>query len=548
MDTNEAIRKLQQIKQVKKESDANNQTNIFAKSLTNFKNIIVGAMSDLTGLVIANEPKVTVKNFPKSTTINNKKLSVEVSNFPKDKDVQRVEVTNQEKTVFETKEITDQLKQISVETSKVAPAMRTSILGQKNAIASFSDYLKDIISAIKNIKLSPNITVKPADVKVEAPIVNVKETKIPPFPKKITADVDMSALEDKIDELITETQYQTKVPITVANPGDFPVSTTNTKDLAKEDKQDDIITAIGGIAGSLEDLPVRGTSDGDDTTPIFIRATEHTHRLYVDASISEDTATPVDVDDNNIAKSQVLPLEINENYIFSKTEDAWVRRTGTDDGFAFNTTIGLYGIYTPLGDTVLDETANHMKSGIYGKTSDTTFQVPRIDTSTHSLQIIDYPHHEVHAGKFYRSGMNYTLANGEVATFSITTPNTTEWCHITWELTATADGTFTLLEDVTSFAGGAAVTPINHNRNSLTASTMTCLRGMTGANLITPTGGTTILNAVLGTGKGSSTQRGVGEEFILKQNSKYLFRYTNGTSANIIQLACEWYEHTNKTA
>jgi len=39
--------------------------------------------------------------------------------------------------------------------------------------------------------------------------------------------------------------------------------------------------------------------------------------------------------------------------------------------------------------------------------------------------------------------------------------------------------------------------------------------------------------------------RSAGEEFVLKRNSKYLFRYTNGTSANIILLALEWYEHTS---
>lgn len=177
----------------------------------------------------------------------------------------------------------------------------------------------------------------------------------------------------------------------------------------------------------------------------------------------------------------------------------------------------------------------------------TSERFAELDNSTCSMQIIDHAHHEVHDGNFFRSGMNFTLSNGQVATLAFTTPNTTKWAHIAWELTATADGTFTLLEDVTSFAGGAAVTPLNHNRNSATASGMTILRGMTGADLITPTGGTTILNAVLSTGKGSSVARGVSEEFILKQNSKYLFSYTNGTSANVIQLVMEWYEHTDKS-
>ena len=143
--------------------------------------------------------------------------------------------------------------------------------------------------------------------------------------------------------------------------------------------------------------------------------------------------------------------------------------------------------------------------------------------------------------------MNYTLANGEVATFGLTTPDTTKWLHITWSLSAKADGTFTVLEDVTSFSGGASITPLNHNRNSLNTSGATCIRGMTDADLITPTGGTTIMTVSLDTGRGETMERGLQEEFILKQDSNYLFRYTNGTSENTIILALSWYEHTDKS-
>jgi hypothetical protein len=71
---------------------------------------------------------------------------------------------------------------------------------------------------------------------------------------------------------------------------------------------------------------------------------------------------------------------------------------------------------------------------------------------------------------------------------------------------------------------------------------------MTGADLITPTGGTTILSSTLSTGKGVVVARGANEEFILKTGTKYLFQYTNGTSANTIHLALEWYEHGKREA
>lgn len=48
------------------------------------------------------------------------------------------------------------------------------------------------------------------------------------------------------------------------------------------------------------------------------------------------------------------------------------------------------------------------------------------------------------------------------------------------------------------------------------------------------------------------TQRGevtiaglASNEVILKQNSKYLIRFTSGTADNLCNLLLEWYEHTN---
>ena len=175
-----------------------------------------------------------------------------------------------------------------------------------------------------------------------------------------------------------------------------------------------------------------------------------------------------------------------------------------------------------------------------------TFGDVRMDAATHVLTTISYAHHETHSGNFYRTAMNFTLGNGNVCALSFITPNSTKWCHMTWELSDTADGTFDLLEDVTSFAGGVATVPVNKNRNSRSASGAVCTRGMTGADPITPTGGTAILDIALATGKGNTASRTDNAEYILKQNSKYLFRYTNGANANVVHLILHWYEHTDK--
>ena len=186
-----------------------------------------------------------------------------------------------------------------------------------------------------------------------------------------------------------------------------------------------------------------------------------------------------------------------------------------------------------------------MSTGIIQDGNEAYSRIMRLDSSTHALMIIDYAHHEVHAGSSFWVYHAATLGNGEVSTVSITTPNTTKWAHLLLEIQLTAGATFDILEDVTSFAGGVAFTERNFNRNSSKAATCIATTGHTGADLVVPTGGTEIWNETLGS-RGLLTSRQNASELILKQNSKYLFRITNSTAANITTILLTWYEHTDK--
>jgi len=73
MDTTEAIKQLKKLKSDKQQQSADNQSNAFAKSLNTFKNLLIGAMSDLTALLLKNEPSVKVLNFP-----SNKKIEKQI--------------------------------------------------------------------------------------------------------------------------------------------------------------------------------------------------------------------------------------------------------------------------------------------------------------------------------------------------------------------------------------------------------------------------------------------------------------------------------------
>jgi len=166
-----------------------------------------------------------------------------------------------------------------------------------------------------------------------------------------------------------------------------------------------------------------------------------------------------------------------------------------------------------------------------------------VDASTETLQTIDYSHHEVHSGSAFLVWDRKDLSNAAVQDYSIVTPNTTKWPHLILEITSEAEACVQLYEVPTLSADGTPFTAYNKNRNS--AKVATTIVNDTPA--VTATGTTIIFEDQWGSGKQvGGGSRGV-EEFILKQNTKYLIRITNlTTSSNFISVHFNWYEHTNK--
>lgn len=181
-----------------------------------------------------------------------------------------------------------------------------------------------------------------------------------------------------------------------------------------------------------------------------------------------------------------------------------------------------------------------------GQVAEGKFAPLKLDPSSHGLVAVDDNHYHAHEGRFFRAGFDFELTNGQVAALSFDTPDTLVNAHLFAELNATADGTFEWIEDCTSVSGGQAITPLNHYRDSTYNSTMLLTRGYTGSNLPVPVGGTTLLTLTLGVARGESLVRGNNVPYILKRDSIYLFRYTNGTSANDVHLILEWYEHQDE--
>jgi hypothetical protein len=190
--------------------------------------------------------------------------------------------------------------------------------------------------------------------------------------------------------------------------------------------------------------------------------------------------------------------------------------------------------------------ADFKEAIIKGYTSDTETDGIRVDLTTHTLQVIPYEHHEVHAGASYHCS-DIQNVNTTTVYYMITTPDTTSWAHMMFGVESTGEMQVVVTEGADR-TGTTALTAINHNRNSANTSGLVIHRDYTSG---TTDGATTIIQERLGaTGVGAKTiatsDSGHSQEFILKQNTKYIIAIT--TYADVyISLELDWYEHTNKS-
>ncbi len=170
-----------------------------------------------------------------------------------------------------------------------------------------------------------------------------------------------------------------------------------------------------------------------------------------------------------------------------------------------------------------------------------------VDSSTETLQLIDYAHHEIHSGDHYYIEGFVELDNTDTFNVKLVTPDNTKWAHFTWEITSTGVLTTTFDEDATGgMTGGSNVTPVNNNRNSGNTSGMTITSGVTACTGYT----TRISNQKFGASSTPSKATGGDSsrenEIILKQDTVYCRSFTSGSNGNIVNFKANWYEHVNK--
>ena len=190
----------------------------------------------------------------------------------------------------------------------------------------------------------------------------------------------------------------------------------------------------------------------------------------------------------------------------------------------------------------------------------------RMDMSTHSLQVIDYAHHEIHAGSSFHAEYSVTTANTDDHRTGILfkTPATTKYAHMVITVSATGAAEAIINEAPTLGAptAGSDTAIYNRNRNSTKTSTLQSLEGTptvgsltkaieTEMGNLTISAGTELEHLFLAAGTGPKPLGGVSrgqQEWILKANTIYLIYLINtGASANTHYVGVDWYEHTDKT-
>ena len=174
--------------------------------------------------------------------------------------------------------------------------------------------------------------------------------------------------------------------------------------------------------------------------------------------------------------------------------------------------------------------------------------IPRADLSTHTLQVIDYAHHEAHAGSSYLVIYSALAGDTEVIEVRVQTPDSAKWAHMLMSVDSSLAATAEIIEGTTkTHVADNALVGLNRDRNSTNTSGLTICHTPAGA----ADTGTPIITQYIGAatvaGKGNSGGNAGGrEELILDQNNDYLIRVTSRADANALTITLDWYEHTNK--
>jgi hypothetical protein len=198
-----------------------------------------------------------------------------------------------------------------------------------------------------------------------------------------------------------------------------------------------------------------------------------------------------------------------------------------------------------------------------GLISDTESVDLRADASTHSLQVVDYAHHEIHSGSSYHTNFSNLTANTDAHRTAIgfVTSATAKWVHMTISASSSLEAEVYILEAPTiNNDTGTQKAVYNRNRNSVYTSLVTdvsaaptaaTVETYIEAELATLAGGTELEHFNMAAGSGNQALGGDARgqaEWVLDAGVLYLVIVENiGANLNLHEIHLNWYEHTDKS-
>lgn len=166
-----------------------------------------------------------------------------------------------------------------------------------------------------------------------------------------------------------------------------------------------------------------------------------------------------------------------------------------------------------------------------------------VDARSGGLVVVPQTHYQVHTGASFRYSDSVTLNAAATQDYLITTPNTAKYAHFTFKADGSAITSFVMYEGADR-TGTTSQTLWNANRNSGTTATVTIHKGASGGT----TDGTQMITYSSGASQGASRSDAHAQydnEWVLKANTKYLFRVTSGSASNLCNVDFQWYERTS---
>lgn len=172
-------------------------------------------------------------------------------------------------------------------------------------------------------------------------------------------------------------------------------------------------------------------------------------------------------------------------------------------------------------------------------------EADKFDNNSRAVAVIESEHRQTHLGMVWHSSDRDSIANGASLDLLLTPP-AFSFPHLRKAVFNLGDGPCDILayEGVTTSDDGTAAPVFNRNRNSANTPNTVLTTGPTVTDL-----GTLIHDRYVGDtgGQGShqvgSVSAGLGEEWILQPEVKYLIRITNNSGGDIIvNYEMMWYE------